>query len=1015
MMLRKLVLAGAAALAGTWLCASAAYALTPPSEEQWAAFDALGQRDEVNQHMLRLDAQSRGAPLSDAEVVSGIERDYGLPATKRFAGDASGSARLNFDMNHVIDERDILPLGFLDTARQAAMTLPFGAPGDNFQPNILVLMIKFPDQEPTDMTNGGSESDVNHNTAWAEDHWNDLTTPGNLEDTSVAYYYKSASYDKLQMAGDVFFNANVCDADGWITSSYNHEQIDGDGTGDTDKWWDVIDDAITQIDPYIDFSDYDSNDDGYVDGLVTIYAGPSDVNTDMWHFRWFGFVNHTTDGVRIYNGIWTGEEAYIRTWCHEFGHELGLPDLYDVGGGSSGPAMPGIGYWGVMGDWTSSMGKLPPLPCAFSRMHLRFAVPVDVLTTSAAQSITVNRTTADGPVNTIFRVWRNAAISDEFFLLEFRDADHGFDQRLPGGGGILIWHVDEGRTSAKNRDNAFDPQRVWLECAGDVGDPTKSTNPWRQGHNGADAVDYFDDSTTPNAKDNGDVATSVVIDPTSGNTGTTMTADVTNSPENLVNYDDDIRPEIFEFICLDCHDSAKSGGARMGAPVGVDFDTYARATQGDIPNRSNTRIQAETMPPGWYAPPLSQEKKDLFQAWIDDGIQESGNGLPALSWDEPPDGATVSGNTTVDVTSDAADRVEYYVDGSLKHIERGPGPYSGFTWDTLTALDGSTTLRAVAYNSSGTDPVRVIERTVTVSNGAGSGKALLWSEDFDSYSDDQDNTLLGAWSLHEDAMGLDIKIQSNPAAGSTGMSIAFAQSSFPDPPANPNNDDPNAGVYQGQDDEWIMSPRIYLQGYSSLELKYKVAMRGTGWSDAVLATQITDDDGATWDTLESVTYFNPSGSYNAGSWETDIWAQRAVSIQGYANSDVYIRFLFAGGRQYNTAMGIDDVEITGTPLDLDSVTPARAKVGDGVTLAGSGFGASQGAGDEVRFYDGSGGFVAQATVTSWSDTQIICDVPSGATSNAPGGVWVYAGSAESNKLAFAVILPPPNVEALDQL
>ena len=915
-------------LAACWATGTA-FALETPSEEAWEQIRADGLTTMVEQNMLRLNEESQGVPLSREEILADIDRDYGLPTQKLTRTTQAGTLRANLDMNDVIDERDILPLGFSSDERSASSTVGWGTSG-TFRPNVLVLLIKFPDQEPTDEKNGGT-ADINHDTAWAEGHWLTATAPADLEETSVSYYYDQASFGKFSLTGDVYndtdFSSSICDSDGWITSAYNRADIDG--YGDPNDPYDVIEDALQQIDPYVDFADYDANGDGCVDGLVTIYAGPDDYSGNMWHWRWVGWTHYTSDNVKVYSGVWSAEEAYIRTWCHEYGHELGLCDLYDVGGSSSGDDMPGTGYWGLMSSWTTSIGKIPPMPNAWERTRLRFVTPVEVLTTSSPVSLTVNRATSAAETDTVFRIWRNGYYGKEYFLLEYRDTDNdtlNFDQNLPGGGGILIWHVNEDRTNAKNQDNAFDPQRVWLECADDPGDPYDGNNPWRSGYNGADGVDYFSDSTTPNAHDYDGSNTSVVIDPTGSPGGASMGVDVTNA---------------------------------------------------------------------------------------------AASGLPSLTWDSPASGATVSGNTTVDVTSDADTKVEYYVDGCLKYIETGPGPYSGFSWDTVTALDSAVTLRAVAYNSTGNDPVTVSERSVTVNNGSFSGQSMVWSDDFDSYSSDTDPDLLGLWNLHEDAFGLDIQILSEPVYGGSGKSIAFAQSSFPAPAAY-NTDDPNAGVYTGEDDEWLMTPRIGLYGYSDIDLKYRLSFKSFYYGEGVLVTQISDDDGATWDDLAHHTFFNDGASdYFCGAWQSSPphwWEQKVVDLDAYANQDVYIRFMYWGGRVYNVGMVIDDFQITGTalPLSLTSASPARVRVGDSLTLVGAGFHDTQGSG-EVRFNDGSGGYVAASSITSWTSTQIVCTVPDGATTHATDGVWVYQDFIETDAEPLTVVLAAPTINDLDQI
>lgn len=922
----------AAALVLAWCLTGleSAWAVETYSYEQWEQFKSEGTYEQKQQELARINEFARVEPLTEAEIISGIARDYGLPTAKQSPADSAGSLRVNLDQNGVIDERDLLPLGYRESRKAPSTTLPQGS--GTAAPQGLVLLLKFPDQAPTNKTrnsSGGLSSDVTHNTAWAEDHWFDLTTPTDLADTSVAYYYKTASYGKFAFGGDAYnntdFGGTKCDSNGWLTSAYNRADIDE--YSDSNDVYDAIEDAVQQIDSNVDFNDYDSNNDGYIDGLVVIYAGSTNTGP-LWDYRWVNVYYESADGVTINSGIWTSEESYIRTWCHEFGHEAGLPDLYDVGGASSGDDMPGIGYWGLMGGFYYSQGLKPALPCAWSRQHLRFVEPVDILTLTAATEYTVNRATSTSADDTVYRIWRNGAVGKEYFLVEFRDTDHGFDDSLFGSGGLLIWHVDEDRTSQNNHDNAFDPQRVWLECAGDVGDPMNysGTAPWRDGYNGDDSADYFDDTTTPNAKDNAAQNTGVVIEPTSGASGSSMTMNVTSS---------------------------------------------------------------------------------------------GGSGIPTLSWVSPGDGDSVSGDTTVSVSSNASGRVDFYVDGCLKNSDTS-SPYS-FTWDTLSALDGGATLKAIAYNSSGTDPVRVITRGVTVANGAESGNSIPWSDDFNGYTGTTPNDLLGLWNLHEDAMGMNIRLHNESESGWTTNAIVLAQTDFPDQWTTPNSEDPDMGVYQGEDDDWLMSPRLTLLGYSDLQLEFDVCFRMDLWAEAMLLVQITDDDGASWDTLDTLSYsYSYLSDYYTGWWRDagdtpHYWGSRALDLDSYYGEDVYLRFYYIGGRAYNVGMAIDNFAITGTvlPLSLTSATPDRAEEGDSVTLAGAGFHSTQGSG-EVRFNDGAGGYVT-ASITSWSNTQIVCSVPTSATSSATAGVWVYQDSFESNKLAFTVVLPAPPIDNLEQL
>jgi immune inhibitor A len=894
-----------------------ALAFTDLSQEQWAEVDAQGKRAETEAWMTKLrDEVNNPVQLSTDDQIALIDRDFGLPTQITVPNQAAGSLKVNFDRNDVIDERDILGLGFDFTERTTSTTVTHGSPKG------LVLLLKFTDKAPSDKTgnsSGGTSPDVNHDAAWADDHWFDQTAPPTLSATSVSNYYDAQSGGRLTLDGDVFNNAAVCDAEGWITANVTRASLNT-----TQKVYDVIENALQQADPHIDYTDYDSNNDGFLDGLTVIYAGDSPGGV-LWHFR-FVAIYMTADGITINSGIWSGEEAYIHTWCHEFGHELGLPDLYDTGGA---PAMPGIGQWGLMGSWYVDQGLQPSFMCGWSRYKLRFVEPLDVLTTTTATGYTLSRVTEPNPGNTLLRIWRNGAPGPQYFLVEYRDGAHSWDSSIFGNGGLCIWHVDETRNSGNNRDNSFDPQRVWLECANHVGDPMESDGAWYSGFNGADGVDFFDDTTTPNAKDNAAANTGVLIDPTSGRGAATMTLNVRNN---------------------------------------------------------------------------------------------NGASIPTLSFDSPANGATVSGSVTYDVTSNAVNRVEYFVDGCLKRVENGPGPYNGFSWNTDSALDGSVELRAVAYNSSGTDPVRSISRTVTVDNGQQGGEAMIFTENFNGYTSITDPTLLNRWNLHEDNAAMKFQLLSDPAYNDTGKSLAFAQTSFP----NPNNGsvpDPNQGVFQGEDDDWLMTPRIGLYGYTSVSFDISLAFRIDGpWGEAMLNLQISDDDGASWDDLDSFNWFQASTTpFYTGWWRNDggtqdFWADRSVDIDpSYLNKDVYFRLQFLGGRTYGVGFAVDEIEVTGTPLPLNitTVVPDRLKIGDSLTINGAGFGASQGSG-AVRFNNGAGGFVTASTITSWTNSQIICIVPAGAVSN-NDGVWVYQSFTESNKKPLTIILSAPNLQGLDQI
>src|SRR5204863_403972 len=119
--------------------------------------------------------------------------------------------------------------------------------------------------------------------------------------------------------------------------------------------------------------------------------------------------------------------------CHEFGHLLGLPELYAPGG----HAQEGIGVWGLMGQGTwLGRGERPPHLCAWSKLRLGW-VEVETIARST-RGVTLPQVEREPRV---VKIPAAPAHPEEYYLLENR-ARVGADRRLPGEG-LLVWHVDE--------------------------------------------------------------------------------------------------------------------------------------------------------------------------------------------------------------------------------------------------------------------------------------------------------------------------------------------------------------------------------------------------------------------------------------------------------------------------------------------------------------------------------------------------------------------------------------------
>ncbi len=204
----------------------------------------------------------------------------------------------------------------------------------------------------------------------------------------------------------------------------------------------MVIDACKLIDDDIDFNDYDIDGDGEVDNIYIIYAGKGEASygseSSVWPHRWTldaAGASLRLDGVKINNYGCCNEWDDIRpsgigTFCHEFGHVMGLPDLYSTDYGGAERATPDS--YDVMdrGSYNND-GRTPPAYSAFERNAMGW---IDLQVIDGPDAITLDNI-ADSNTACIIPT----GDKNEFFLLENRQLT-GWDTYIPGHG-MLIWHI----------------------------------------------------------------------------------------------------------------------------------------------------------------------------------------------------------------------------------------------------------------------------------------------------------------------------------------------------------------------------------------------------------------------------------------------------------------------------------------------------------------------------------------------------------------------------------------------
>ncbi len=299
--------------------------------------------------------------------------------------------------------------------------------GVNREESIFTILSDFGDTVKSAKT-GGDPGPINNQIAAPDRNWD-----GSLTDDNSTYWTKDfnqAHYQDLMFGtGESFRDFYLKQSNGrflakgdvsdWVTVPYNEASYGSNAISDSKAYWPFIEDTATawydaqvklgktpdEIKAYlaqfdqVDRYDYNNNGifnepDGYIDHFQAIHAGEGEEagggaqGADaIWSHRWY--VNSTSfgstgpdsnlaGGTQIGDtGIWIGdyttepENGGLGVFTHEFGHDLGLPDLYDTAGGDNG-----TGFWTLMsgGSWlnhgTDSIGTTPGYMGPWEKLQL---------------------------------------------------------------------------------------------------------------------------------------------------------------------------------------------------------------------------------------------------------------------------------------------------------------------------------------------------------------------------------------------------------------------------------------------------------------------------------------------------------------------------------------------------------------------------------------------------------------------------------------------------------------------
>lgn len=254
--------------------------------------------------------------------------------------------------------------------------------------------------------------------------------------------------------------------------------------GDDNHPEEMIVDGCKLLDDEIDFSQYDLDNDGYVDNVFVFYAGQGEASygpaesvwPHSWELKQAGKM-FELDGKKINKYACTNEWEQnkpdgIGTFVHEFSHVMGLPDLYhtlNANANYTPDAYSVLDYGPYNND-----SRTPPNYSIYERNAMGWIEPMLI---DGPDDITLNNI-ADSNEGCIVQTDK----VNEFYLFENRQMK-GWDKYIPYHG-MLIWHIDFVQSVFDSNivNNTSTHQYVDIVEAGgsanSASEITKKTYPW---------------------------------------------------------------------------------------------------------------------------------------------------------------------------------------------------------------------------------------------------------------------------------------------------------------------------------------------------------------------------------------------------------------------------------------------------------------------------------------------------------------------------------------------------------
>lgn len=253
---------------------------------------------------------------------------------------------------------------------------------------------------------------------------------------------------------------------GPVTVSQNVSYYGGNDRNGNDKNpGKMVAEACRLVDDSVDFSLYDNNGDSYVDFVYVIYAGYGEADggaaSTIWpHQYYVSMYEYVRLDNKIIDLYACGNEldnhskkhTGIGTFCHEFSHVLGLPDMYETTGNGTHKT---LGQWDILdyGPYNND-GNTPPTYSAYERFFMGWLEPRLI---TEPENVTLGELQSSNEALLISATDQHNLVGNNpnpttFYLLENRQQT-GWDEHIPGHGMMLTKVQYNSNKWAKNEVN----------------------------------------------------------------------------------------------------------------------------------------------------------------------------------------------------------------------------------------------------------------------------------------------------------------------------------------------------------------------------------------------------------------------------------------------------------------------------------------------------------------------------------------------------------------------------------